>query len=107
MAAAEATKVSMWLRRVVGSIGEDGGPVTLHEDNQACIAMASNASSSERTKHVDICYHFVRDCVGRGQVELVYVPTDKQLADGLTKALALDKFLSFREGLGVKDTKLE
>lgn len=107
VAAAEVTKVSMWLRPVVGGLGEDRGPVTSHEDNRACIAMASNAGSSERTKNVDIGYHFVRDCVDRGQVKLQYVPTDKQLADGLTNALAFERFIAFREGLGVKDVTLQ
>lgn len=40
--AAEATKDSLWLRRIVGSLGEEAGPVVLHEDNQACIVMARN-----------------------------------------------------------------
>lgn len=101
VAAAEAAKESLWLRRVVGSLDEQARPVALHEDNQACIAMATNAGASDRTKHLDVCYHFLRDCAEQGQVVLRYVPSKEQIADGLTKALSADEFARFRAALGV------
>nr|BAG74297.1 polyprotein [Neopyropia yezoensis] len=101
VAAAEAVKDSLWLRRLAGDLGEYAGPVTLKEDNQACIAMANNEGMSPRTKHVDVCYHLIRDCVATQQVVVVYVPTGEQLADGFTKPLPRDAFTLFREGLGV------
>lgn len=101
VAAAKAVKDSLWLRRVVGDLGEEAGPVTLKEDNQACIAMATNEGMSSRTKHIEVCYHFIRDCVEQQQVVLEYVPSEQQLADGFTKALPRDAFEQFRMGLGV------
>lgn len=101
VAAAEATKDSLWLRRLAGDLGEYAGPVTLKEDNQACISMATNEGMSSRTKHVDVCYHFIRDCVAQKQVAIVYVRSEEQLADGFTKPLPRDAFNLFREGLGV------
>lgn len=102
VAAAEGVKNSLWLRGLLGDLGEYAGPVTLHEINQACLAMATNEGMSPRTKHVDVCHHFIRDCVEKQQVVLAYVPTAEQLADGFTKALPRDAFTRFREGLGVK-----
>lgn len=66
--------------------------------------MATNAGTSSRTKHVDVCYHLIRDCVEKQQVVVRYVPSAEQLADGFTKALARDAFTRFREGLGVRVT---
>ncbi|KAK1860561.1 hypothetical protein I4F81_003149 [Pyropia yezoensis] len=102
VAAAEGFKDRLWLRRLLNDLGEYAGPVTLHEDNQVCIAMATNEGMSPRTKHVDVCYHLIRDCVEKQQVVLAHVPTAEQLADGFTKALPRDAFTRFREGLGVK-----
>lgn len=103
VAASEAVKDSIWLRRLAGDLGEDASAVTLGEDNQACIAMASNPASSTRTKHVDVCYHLVRDYVERGEVKLRYVPTGDMPADGLTKPLPASTFIIFRTGLGVRE----
>lgn len=105
VAAAEAVKESLGLLHVAGSVGEDSGPVTLREDNQACISMASQTASTPQTKHVDVSYHFLRDCVARKQTILEYVSTDDELADGFTKALSADQFSSSRKGLGVGDVE--
>lgn len=101
IAAAEGFKESQCLRRIVGSVGEDAGPVTLHEDNQACIAMAGHVVSSPQTKHVDLCYHFLRDCVARGKVVLEYIGSEEQVAEGFTKPLSLLPFTRFRQRIGV------
>lgn len=102
VAAAEAVKDSLWLRRLLGDLGQYAGPATLSEDNTACIAMLTNEEMSPRTKHVDVCYQLIRDSVERQQVVLEYVPTEEQRADGLTKALPRDAFTRFREWVGMK-----
>ena len=50
--------------------------------------MAQNPEHHARTKHIDIQYHFVRNCVDDGKLELKYCPTEDMVADGLTKTLA-------------------
>ena len=52
-------------------------------------------------KHIEIRYHFIRDYVQRGAVELQYISTDEQVADILTKSLGRGKFVFFRDKLGV------
>lgn len=103
IAAAEGVKESLWLRRVVGDMGEDAGPVTLREDNQACIAMAGHVACSSLTKHVEFCYHFLRDIVARGQAVLEKIASAEQLADGFTKPLPLVAFTLFGQCIGVCD----
>ena len=55
----------------------------------------------DRSKHIEIKYHYIRDIVQRGAVKLLYVATEEQIADILTKPLARMKFEYFRERLGV------
>ena len=52
-------------------------------------------------KHIDIKYHFVREQVQNGRVELKYCPTEKMIADILTKGLPQDQFKRFRNVMGV------
>jgi len=102
VAASEGVKDSLWLRRLVGFMGEDPSPVTIREDNQACLALATNGVFSTKSKHVDVRFHLVRDNVTRGEVFLEYTPTEEMLADGFTKALDGPAFLKFREALGMQ-----
>ena len=55
----------------------------------------------DKSKHIKIKYHYIRDVVQRGAVKLLYVVTDKQITDVLTKPLARVNFEYFRENLGV------
>ena len=73
-------------------------------DNQGAIALAKNPLFHARTKHIDIQHHFVREKVAEGDVELEYVATGDQVADGLTKTLPKDKFCAFRKALGLEFT---
>ena len=81
------------------------GPTVLFEDNTACINMVKNAKGWKHTKHIDVRLHFVRDLAEQGILDIEYVPTWKQVADAMTKALPLKDFLKFRDLLlGQKDT---
>ena len=70
-------------------------------DNQGCIKLSENPLFHDRSKHIDIQCHFVRDYVQRGVVQLSYTPTGEQVADILTKALGRTKFDYFREKMGL------
>ena len=62
--------------------------------------MSKNPVFHDKSKHIEIKYHYIGDMVQRGAVKLQYVATDKQIADVLTKPLARVKFEYFREKLG-------
>ena len=75
-------------------------PVVIYADNQAAIAIASNASSNHRyTKHIDIKYKYCKEIVRKGEISVIYLSTDENLADIFTKALAKKKFVRFRDEL--------
>jgi hypothetical protein len=63
------------------------GTTTIWEDNQSRIAYSQNALVSEKTKHIDMKYHFVKDHVQLNTIRLRYLPTGDMVADMLTKPL--------------------
>lgn len=71
-------------------------------DNQGAITLARNPAFHARTKHISIQHHFVREKVTSGEIDLKFINTEDQIADGLTKPLAKDKFQKFRDLLGVR-----
>ena len=71
-------------------------------DSQSAIALLSKIGFHQRTKHIDIHYHFARQCIADGLITVEYVPTDEQLADVMTKALATPKVKHFTERLGLR-----
>ena len=89
IAAFEAAKEAIYLRRLMSELGQmkPTDTVTLNEDSQACIKIATNPCLAERTKHFDIKYHWLREKVKSKDVELKYISTHDQLADIFTKSL--------------------
>ena len=89
MAASAATQEAMWINRLLHQLGfQTPRPTVLYEDNKAAILFADHPGDHRRSKHIDARKYFVRDAVLNGDVQLVYVPTTKQIADGLTKPLS-------------------
>ena len=71
-------------------------------DNQGAIALAKDPKFHPRTKHIAIQHHWVREKIAEQEVDLQYVETNRQIADGLTKALPKDSFEAFRAALGLE-----
>ena len=75
---------------------------TIYYDNLNNIQLAKNPIFHAQTKQIKVHYHFVRECVLSGEVELTYVPTDQQNADIFTKPVGLDKLRQFSGVLGLR-----
>ena len=73
------------------------------EDNQACIRIGQNPELHQRTKHIDIKYHYLRDQIRKGNISLQWIPTNEQLADALTKPLPKSSFDKFIIEIGLTD----
>nr|GFC42776.1 retrovirus-related Pol polyprotein from transposon TNT 1-94 [Tanacetum cinerariifolium] len=66
------------------------------------IAISCNPVQHSRTKHIDVCYHFIKEHVEKGTIELYFVKTDYQLADIFTKALPADRFNYLARRIGMR-----
>jgi len=104
MAASTATCEAIWLRKLLVSLFKKTMEATkVYCDNQSYIKLSENPVFHDRSKHIDIRCHFIRDCVQRGVVQLQYVPMREQVADILTKARERAKFTQFKEQLGMAE----
>jgi hypothetical protein len=89
MAASAATQEDIWLSRLLHQLGfKTPRPIVLYEDNKAAILFSDHPGDHRRRKNIDTRKYFVRDAALNGDVQLVYVPITKQIADGLTKPLS-------------------
>ena len=75
--------------------------IPIYCDNQSAIAMRENPVQHSLTKHISIRYHFIREHVMEGTIELHFVPTDQQLADIFTKPLPEATFTKLVNELGM------
>ena len=77
------------------------GPIKLFCDNQTTISIAKNPVYHDRTKHVEIDRHFIREKIEEGIINLTYTPSNLQTADILTKALPTITFDNLSSKLGM------
>lgn len=98
VSASKAALEAVWLRRILADLGiPQPQPTPMYEDNHACILMSENPVHRERTKHIDIRIHSLREKVQLGEVRLVPCPTAHMTADALTKALPAPAFIKHRQ----------
>jgi len=86
---------------LVGLFGQMMDPTVIYYDNQSCIKLSENLVFHDRAKNIDICYHHLRDCVVKRIMMLLYISTEEQDPDILTKALSKGKFEFHRDRIRV------
>jgi hypothetical protein len=98
VAASQAGKEVLYLRALLkGFACPQARPTEIWEDNASCILMSENPTNRERSRHVDVRVHFLRDMVRDGAVKLVKCAGPKNVADALTKSLPKPAFHKHRE----------
>ena len=106
VALSAAAQEAMWLQRLVSDLlNKSIQETVIFEDNQSAICLAKNQQVHGRSKHIDIKYHFVRDMVEAGRLELVYCASEDMIADMLTKGLSTKQFEKLRELSGVNELR--
>ena len=98
MAACEVSKSSVWFRNFLNELGYPIVP-TIQIDNLSTIRLVKDDQFHKRTKHIDVRNFFIRELLESGEIAVAHVPTDKQLADILTKPLARPQFERLRNQL--------
>ena len=101
-AAAMAAQESTWLMQMMKDLHQATDyAIPLHCDNQSAKRLAENPVFHARTKHVEVHYHFIREKVLQGDIEMKTINTEDQVADLLTKGLNPKKFEKLRDQLGM------
>ncbi|GJX48584.1 retrovirus-related pol polyprotein from transposon TNT 1-94 [Tanacetum coccineum] len=101
VAAAGCCAQVLWIKSQLANYDVLYDKVPIFCDNTSAIAISNNPVLHSRTKHIDIRYHFIRDHILKGDIELHFVPTDLQLADIFTKPLAEPSFTRLVAELGM------
>ncbi|GKF97319.1 hypothetical protein Tco_0293140, partial [Tanacetum coccineum] len=82
----------IWMHTQLLDYGFKYNRIPMYCDSKSAIAISSNPVQHSKTKHIDIRYHFIKEHIKRGTVEIYFVGTEYQLADLFTKALPKERF---------------
>jgi hypothetical protein len=107
IALSTTAKQGVWIAQFLKDIGyaryisKNQHTVQIYGDNQSSLALVQNPHLHERSKHIDIAYHYVRELQENNHINVTYIPSKDMLADGLTKPLARDQFERHRKLMGL------
>ena len=99
LAAGELCTEILFVKMIIESLGMDVRlPIKVQMDNIGAIFLAKNTTTGQRTKHIDVRYHFIRELVQDGTIEIVFVKTQDNGADIYTKNTSGELFLKHTSG---------
>ncbi|KAG8500185.1 hypothetical protein CXB51_004397 [Gossypium anomalum] len=101
MAITEACKEAIWLKGLFSELNGDLQISTIFCDSQSAIFLTKDQMFHERTKHIDVRYHFIRDIIARGDIVVSKISTHENPADMMTKSLPITKFEHCLDLVGV------
>nr|GEY18521.1 hypothetical protein [Tanacetum cinerariifolium] len=96
----------LWMRTQLTDYGFHFDKIPMYFDSKVAIAISCNPVQHSRTKHIDVRYHFIKEKVEKGIVELFFIETKYHLADLFTKALPVERFQYLVRRLGVVRTRV-
>jgi hypothetical protein len=102
MALSDCSHQVSWICNIFLELGMHLAPILVYADNQGSIFIGSNPVQEIRTKHIDVKYHYVRECIAVKKIVLYHVPTEDNTADIFTKNLGRLKFEKFKQQLGIE-----
>jgi hypothetical protein len=101
MALSSASKEAIFLARFISEVSGESAPVILFNDNQSAQRLAVNPVHHNRTKHIDVRHHFIRELIEQNIINLCYLQSGDMIADILTKGLPRPKVVKCVLGLGL------
>ena len=104
MAATQACKEAIWIQRLIEELGHKQQKISVYCDSQSALHIARNPAFHSRTKHIGVQYHFVREVVEEGSVDMQKIHTKDNLADAMTKPINTEKFEWCRSSYGLWNT---
>ncbi|KAE8698382.1 putative ribonuclease H protein [Hibiscus syriacus] len=104
VAATQASKETIWLKMLLEELGHNQEYVSLFCDSQSALHLARNPTFHSRTKHIRFQYHFIREKVEEGTVDVQKIHTKDNIADFMMKSINADKFTWCRSSCGLSET---
>jgi hypothetical protein len=102
IAVASCACQTIWLRRILQQLGHyQEGSTIIHCDNSSAIKLCKNPVLHGRNKHINVRFHFIRELISMGVVEVIHCQTQNQIADIMTKPLKHDVFVKLCGLMGV------
>ena len=104
IALGKAAQESIWLPKLLKDMHKTSvTSITIFEDKQSTIAMTKNPQFDSRAKNIEIKFHYIRELVAAGKVELDYCRSDEMIADMLTKGIGKIHFTELRSMKGLRN----
>jgi hypothetical protein len=109
VAASEASREATWIRNIFNELMSliglpSHGAVPLHIDNNSAIKLTKNPEGHQRTKHIAVKHHYIRQCVAEGTLKPIWISGKENPADVLTKALPRSVFEPLIRKIGLRDS---
>jgi hypothetical protein len=103
--ASEASREAYWIREIMKDLrlfNKSSAPsITMYMDNKGAIDLTTSDMQTKRSKHIDIRYHYTRDMVDQGIIQIKQIPTANMVADSCTKPLEPEAHSHFVQLLGL------
>ncbi|GJT95564.1 hypothetical protein Tco_1091082 [Tanacetum coccineum] len=103
VSAGKACQQALWMKQDLVDYGVRLDDIPIMCDNKGVIDLSKNPVQHSRTKHIEICHHFLRDNVQKGNISIEKVSSEDNIADILTKPLKREPFNYLRLGLGMME----
>jgi hypothetical protein len=101
VSAASSCSQVLWIKNQLEDYSVRYTKIPILCDNTSAINLSKNPIHHSRSKHIEIKHHFIRDHVQKGEIELIFIDTENQLADIFTKPLVEDRFNFLRDKLSI------
>jgi hypothetical protein len=107
-AAVNASQEALWIRQILSKYGfQQQHPTRLWCDNQSVIKLAKDPVQHQRSKHIELHMQFIKNLIHDQVIEVLFCPTEDQVANIFTKSLTEVKFSKLRSMLGVQDVVIK
>ncbi|GJS99525.1 hypothetical protein Tco_0820695 [Tanacetum coccineum] len=107
VSAGKACQQALWMKQALIDYGIRLDDVPIMCDNKGAIDLSKNPVQHSRTKHIEICHHFLRDNIQKGNISIEKVASEDNIADIFTKPLKRDVFNYLRLGLGMMELVMD
>ncbi|XP_073137296.1 secreted RxLR effector protein 161-like [Henckelia pumila] len=106
VAITEAAKEGIWLKGILTELMRERVGVKVYTDSQSALHLTKNPMPHERTKHIDIRLHFIRDLVEQGKIDMQKISTEDNPADMLSNPVPIMKLQHFLNQMNIGETKV-